>query len=134
MFLCRRKTLYLLSIVFWLFAAVKVLGIAWHSWDLGESSKIYWALGAYFFFAVLVFPRVVRKNIQAIQQRSGELYPWYACFTPSSWAVMCFMMCFGIAFRAFQLASMTFIAGFYFGLGVGLISATRPYILLLMKD
>lgn len=100
---------------------------------MGEATKIYWALGAYFFFAVLIFPRVVRKNILAVEKRPGELHPWYACFTPSSWAVMLFMICFGIAFRVFALASMTFISGFYLGLGIGLISATRPYIQKLLR-
>lgn len=125
---CRRRTLYIISTFFWLFAAVKVLSIAWYAWDAGEASKVYWAFGAYFFFAVLIFPRVVRKNILEIQQRIGDLHPWYTCFTPRSWAVMFFMMALGISLRVFDLVSMTFIAGFYSGLGLGLLSATRPYI------
>lgn len=132
MFRLQRKTLYIISIAFWLFAALKVLGISWHAWDMGAAAKIYWAVGAYLFFAVLIFPRVVQKNILAIQQRPEERLPWYRCFTPSSWGVMAFMMALGISIRAFELASMTFISGFYLGLGMALASATRGYIVQLL--
>lgn len=126
MLLLKRRTIYVVSIAFWLFGAFKVLGIAWHAWDAGSSAKIYWAIGAYIFFAVLVFPRVVKKNILEIEQREGELLPWHSCFTPKSWAIMIFMMCLGICIRIFY-SNMTFISGFYTGLGIGLISATRQY-------
>lgn len=133
MFQCKRRTLYIISIFFWLFAAVKVLGVAWHAWDLGSASKVYWALGAYVFFAVIIFPRTVRKNILEIKERPGKLHPWYACFTPKSWVLMLCMMTLGISLRVFMLVSLTFISGFYLGLGLGLISATRLYFVELLR-
>ncbi|MDO4692075.1 MAG: hypothetical protein Q4A64_04285 [Porphyromonadaceae bacterium] len=125
------RGLYITASLLWLIAGSKVLSIAYEVWDLASYAKLYWAFGAYIFFALGIFPRVVAKNIRAIQQSGQERLPIYRCFTPSSWAVMAFMIALGIALRYSGWVDFTFIAGFYTGLGIALIGSIRTYLMLI---
>lgn len=125
------RGLYIIASLLWLVAGAKVLYIAYGVWNHASSAKIYWAFGAYIFFALGIFPRVVAKNIKVIQQSGREFLPIYRCFTPSSWAIMAFMMTLGIALRYSGFVSYTFIAGFYTGLGIALVGSIRTYLMLI---
>ena len=80
------------------------------------------------FFTGFIFPRVVRRNLTSLTQRSEVALRWYHCFTPSSWIIMSVMIALGVTIRTLELAPPTFITGFYTGLGLSLILSIYPYL------
>lgn len=123
------RGLYIFACAVWIFAGVKVLGIGLET--LSEATPLptaIWGVGSLIFFSLIIFPRVVRKNVNAIAEDSADRLPIYRAFRPSSWGIMAFMITLGITLRASGIAGDSFIAGFYMGLGTSLLGATRHYI------
>lgn len=132
-----REKLYALAALLWFVAGVNVLRIGLLGWPtekhlLGSSlwavGSSLWAVGSLLFFAGFIFPRVVRRNLTSLTQRSEVALRWYHCFTPSSWIIMCVMITLGVTIRMLELAPPTFITGFYTGLGLSLILSIHPYL------
>ena len=124
------RQLYGLAALLWLIAGVNVLRIGLVNWTSETSTlvSILWLIGSLAFFAGFIFPRVVRRNLTSLTQRSEVALRWYHCFTPSSWIIMCVMIALGVTIRMLELAPPTFITGFYTGLGLSLILSIYPYL------
>ena len=120
-----REKLYALAALLWFVAGANVLRIGLLGWPTEEHllGSSLWAVGSLLFFAGFIFPRVVRRNLTSLSQRSGVALRWYHCFTPSSW-----MITLGVTIRMLELAPPTFITGFYTGLGLSLILSIYPYL------
>lgn len=116
----------LFAIALWLFAATKVLSIAYSTLDEVTGNIYWWQIGSFIFFSLLVFPRAVKPNVAYILQyeRKSLLH----CMRPKTWLIMIFMITLGISVRKFSLASPEFICGFYTGLGVSLLGCIRFYL------
>ena len=124
------RQLYGLAALLWLIAGVNVLRIGLVNWtsETNILVSILWLIGSLAFFAGFIFPRVVRRNLTSLSQRSGVALRWYHCFTPSSWIIMSVMITLGVTIRMLELAPPTFITGFYTGLGLSLILSIHPYL------
>ena len=125
-----REKLYALAALLWFVAGVNVLRIGLLGWpaEVHLLRSSLWAVRGLLFFAVLILPRVVRRNPSTLTQRSEVALRWYHCFTPSSWIIMCVMITLGVTIRMLELAPPTFITGFYTGLGLSLILSIYPYL------
>lgn len=128
-----RLGLCLCALALWLFAGFKVLGIAIHSYSeipagqqLGYSTLL-WFVFALLFFSFFVFPRAVRPNVNYVMELK-EAMPFYHCIQPKSWLIVAFMMSLGIVLRAFSLVPVSFLVGFYGGLGLSLLACVRFYV------
>ena len=125
-----REKLYALAALLWFVAGVNVLRIGLLGWPTEEHllGSSLWAVGSLLFFAGFIFPRVVRRNLTSLSQRSEVALRWYHCFPPSSWIIMSVMIALGMTIRMLELAPPTFITGFYTGLGLSLILSIHPYL------
>ena len=101
-----REKLYALAALLWFVAGVNVLRIGLLGWPTEEHllGSSLWAVGSLLFFAGFIFPRVVRRNLTSLTQRSEVALRWYHCFTPSSWIIMCVMITLGVTIRMLELA------------------------------
>lgn len=132
--LVSRRTLYIVAALLWLVAGSNVALIGYKAWPQATGEHLYWLVGAWLFFYFGIFPRVVARNISALEQSERELHPLYRCFTPSSWFVMLFMISLGVGLRYSGWVGANFIAGFYTGLGLSLIGAIRFYIHIIISS
>lgn len=131
----RKIFLYISAALLWVIGGIKVVGIAIMTFkEISFLDKwatfwiILWAIISFFFFHKTIFPRVVKKNINAIEEDSKKtLLPYYRCLRAIDWLIMVVMMSIGIGIRYFELLPKTFIAGFYFPLGMSLVLSTLPY-------
>ena len=92
----------------------------------GEPRHLLWLAASFAFFALFIFPRVSRRNLDYVAGLEAP-YLWQ-CFSPRSWLIMAFMIALGVSIRSLGLAPDSFIAGFYCGLGSALLLAALPYL------
>ena len=125
-----RKKLYALASLLWFVAGGNVLRIGLMGWPSEEHLLVssLWAVGSLLFFAGFIFPRVVRRNLSSLTQRTEAELRWYHCFTRSAWIIMSGMIALGVTIRVLELAPPSFITGFYTGLGLSLILSIYPYL------
>lgn len=129
-----RRGLHVLAASIWLFAGTKVLAVAASvPRDLGWVALLWFAV-ALVFFSGFIFPRVVRRNIGAVESSQATRLPFYRCFLPSSWIIMPVMMTLGIGLRMSGWVGHEFILGFYTGLGLSLVLAVRFYLRPIFSD
>ena len=67
-----REKLYALAALLWFVAGANVLRIGLLGWSTEEHllGSSLWAVGSLLFFAGFIFPRVVRRNLTSLTQRS----------------------------------------------------------------
>ena len=71
----------------------------------------------------MVFKKLVVKHTVRIHQYETEKQYFWNFFDLKSFCIMAFMMTLGIVIRSFHLMPDVFIAVFYTGLGLALMSA-----------
>lgn len=129
--------LYSFASILWIIAGINILRIAIDSWDM--SRHIIWVeilliLSSLIFFSIIIFPKVVKSNIDYVKSYKQDRLHLLRCMHPKSWIIMIIMISLGVALRVFHLVPMYFIAGFYFGLGVSLIISIWPYFREVIKN
>lgn len=121
--------LYILAMVMWLFAGAKVLYLGYKLTPEANPTWYYsWLVVSFVFFSGFIFRRVVPRYITYIESLGKGNHPFYRCFAPRARIIIAVMMTLGIVVRYGGIAGPNFIAGFYTGLGVSLLLATRFYI------
>lgn len=124
-----QRVLYILAMVMWLFAGTKVLYLGYKLTPLASPTWYYgWLVVSFVFFTGLIFRRVVPRYVTYIEGLGAGAHPFYHCFAPRAWGIIAVMMTLGLVVRYGGIAGPNFIAGFYTGLGVSLLLATRFYI------
>lgn len=129
----RLRWLWCTAAVLWLVAGINVLRIGIIS-ALEESEWLWaglWIVVSLAFFGLLIFPRVVRRNVG--YARSLDRPRLWNCFSPASWVVMVVMISLGISVRHWGLAPHSFISGFYIGLGSALSLSALTYVRLFIQ-
>lgn len=133
-----KKGLYITDAIFWLFAGIKVVGIAHGAWvQMQEANAkpelwfILLTLGTMFIFRYLIFRSAARKNIAYVEGLPEGKHYFFHCMRPVSWIIMVCMITLGLTLRYSGLVPVNIIASFYLGLGVALAGASTEYITLI---
>ena len=117
----KNRTLLLIASIVWLIAGFNVVKIGFTAY-VDKISVINLLLSAiiFYLFWFKVFNKLVDKHTFRIKSYTTEKQYFWNFFDLKSFAIMAFMMTFGILIRVFNLMSEVFIAVFYSGLGTAL--------------
>ena len=120
-----KNALIFLAGAVWTIAGAIVAGTGLVS--LGASrSELWWllpgAVAVMLAFYLLVFAGLVRRHTARVRARPERWLPVWDFFDAKSYVVMAVMMAGGIGLRAAHLLPEWFIAFFYTGLGIALLS------------
>ena len=120
----KNRTLLLIASIVWLIAGFNVVKIGFTSY-IGRVNIIN-LIGSAIIFSLFwfkVFSKLVDKHTFRIKSYATEKQYFWNFFDLKSFAIMAFMMTFGILIRVFNLMPEVFIAVFYSGLGSALALA-----------
>lgn len=117
-----KKLLLLLAGFVWSVAGYNVLHIGCQSY-VGNISLNLITLSIIIFlsFKFIIFDKMVKKHTKRIIEYKNSKQWFWKFFDIKSFIIMAFMMSFGIIVRVNNLASESFIAFFYTGLGFALL-------------
>lgn len=122
------KLLVVVALV-WLLAGANILAVGisqaalWHDWWVFASAAAVWVL-----FAGVIFPPVVKRYSQRIENFATDRAPVWAAFDAKGYLIVVAMMSVGIGLRLSSLVPGWFIALFYLGLGLALIVAALAFL------
>lgn len=117
-----KKLLILLAGFVWSVAGYNVLNIGCQSYIGNISLKlITLSIIIFLFFKYIIFDKMVKKHTKRIIGYKNSKQWFWKFFDIKSFIIMVFMMSFGIIVRVNNLASESFIAFFYTGLGFALL-------------
>ena len=120
----KNRTLLLIASIVWLIAGFNVVKIGFTSYI--DRVNIINLIGSAIIFSLFwfkVFSKLVDKHTVRIKSYAAEKQYFWNFFDLKSFAIMAFMMTFGILIRVFNLMPEVFIAVFYSGLGLALALA-----------
>ena len=120
----KNRTLLLIASIVWLIAGFNVVKIGFTSYI--DRVNIINLIGSAIIFSLFwfkVFSKLVDKHTVRIKSYATEKQYFWNFFDLKSFAIMAFMMTFGILIRVFNLMPEVFIAVFYSGLGSALALA-----------
>lgn len=117
-----KKLLLFLAGFVWSIAGYNVLHIGCQSYIGNISLKlITLSIIIFLFFKYMIFYKMVKKHTKRIIEYKNSKQWFWKFFDMKSFIIMAFMMSFGIIVRVNNLASESFIAFFYTGLGFALL-------------
>lgn len=117
-----KKLLLFLAGFVWSIAGYNVLHIGCQSYIGNISLKlITLSIIIFLFFKYMIFDKMVKKHTKRIIEYKNSKQWFWKFFDMKSFIIMAFMMSFGIIVRVNNLASESFIAFFYTGLGFALL-------------
>lgn len=123
----KTKSLTLIAGTIWLLAGFNVCRIGVVSWMDLETTSVLMVVGSIvtlLFFSTM-FVKMLFKNVRRIEVDKCRL--WHM-MPVKSYAIMAFMITFGILLRNCPAIPSAFIASFYVGLGSALMVAGTVYI------
>lgn len=123
----KTKSLTLIAGTIWLLAGFNVCRIGVVSWMDLETTSVLMVVGSIvtlLFFSTM-FVKMLFKNVRRIEVDKRRL--WHM-MPVKSYAIMAFMITFGILLRNCPAIPSAFIASFYVGLGSALMVAGTVYI------
>lgn len=122
------KGLYFVAFILWASSGLNIIliGISCFNW-VDIIGELFVFIISVIFFNFLIFPKVVRVNIDYIKGNSyGRQFLW-KCMKVKSWIIMLFMMSLGFSIRKFSSLPPYVISGFYLGLGLSLVLSSLKY-------
>ncbi|VYU24236.1 hypothetical protein [Clostridium tertium] len=125
----KKNSLLFLAGLVWSIAGYNVLNIGYQAYE-GNVSMILVTLSVaiFFLFKNMIFENMVKKHTKRITEYENEKQWFWKFFDLKSFAIMAFMMTFGIIVRVNNLAPEAFIAFFYTGLGLALLFSGLKFI------
>ena len=126
-----RQILLIIAGTVWIIAGGNILRIGivtWmnnsHDWmfKIGEATIVF------LLFFVLIFKRLYYKHTRRIEQKKETRNCPFSFFDVKGWIIMAFMITIGILTRTLHLLPEAFIAVFYTGLSVALITTGTRFI------
>ncbi len=128
--------LFLFAAILWGFAGFKILSIGIPDMVHGWAYPIANLAVAGFIFAVFfkfVFFKLFTKHCNRIINYEQQKICMFAFFDWKGYAIMAFMISFGIILRNMHLFNPTHLGTFYTGLGVAIFGASFCFMLSFMK-
>ncbi len=120
----KRNTLLLIACLVWSAAGFNILRIGLQAYPMFRGMLNYLlSLVVFAVFQAMVFGKLVKKHTARIRSYEEERHFFLKFFDKKSFAIMAFMMTFGILLRSSGIAPERFIAVFYSGLGASLMLA-----------
>lgn len=125
----KKNSLLFLAGLVWSIAGYNVLNIGYQAYK-ENVSIILVALSVTIFllFKNMIFGNMVEKHTKRITEYRNDKQWFWKFFDMKSFAIMAFMMSFGIIIRVNNLAPESFIAFFYTGLGSALLFSGLKFI------
>ncbi|MBS5951261.1 MAG: hypothetical protein KIC47_13255 [Clostridium sp.] len=125
----KKNSLLFLAGLVWSIAEYNVLNIGYQAYK-ENVSIILVALSVTIFllFKNKIFGNMVEKHTKRITEYRNDKQWFWKFFDIKSFAIMAFMMSFGIIVRVNNLAPESFIAFFYTGLGSALLFSGLKFI------
>lgn len=130
-----KNTLLITAGIVWLLAGINILRIGISCW-INDSHywffKVCEATIVFLLFFGLIFHKLYKKHTHRISQKKAKNCP-FSFFDVKGWIIMAFMITIGILTRTLHLLPEAFIAVFYTGLSVALITTGTRFIWLLVE-
>jgi len=125
-----RNALIFICSTLWLIAGVNVVRIGIQAKQLSELGPWATVIGIVIIFILfgMMFLRISLKNIKRIKDLPSDRLKVWNCMPWKSFAIMVFMISFGIWLRSCESVSRGFITFFYIGLGSALALAGCVYL------
>ena len=119
-----KNTLILIAGIVWAIAGFNIVRIGL----IAYAGNVTWwrvllSIAVYAVFQVFIFGKMVKKHTARILQYEDEWQNVFRFFDTKSYLIMVFMMTLGISLRVSGLVPNGFIAYFYTGLGLSLLTA-----------
>lgn len=125
----KKNSLLFLAGLVWSIAGYNVLNIGYQAYKENLSIiLIPLSLAIFFLFKNIIFGNMVKKHTKRITEYKNDKQWFWKFFDMKSFAIMIFMMSFGIIVRVNNLAPESFIAFFYTGLGSALLFSGLKFI------
>lgn len=125
-----KNTLLITAGIVWLLAGINILRIGISCW-INDSHywffKICEATIVFLLFFGLIFHKLYKKHTHRISQKKSKNCP-FSFFDVKGWIIMGFMITIGILTRTLHVLPEAFIAVFYTGLSVALITTGTRFI------
>lgn len=122
------KVLYSLDFILWAISGFNIVVVGIKCFTLSDIIvEVTLFFSSLTFFNLLIFPKVVKGNIQYIKDNSNKKQFFWKCMKSKSWLIMAIMMSLGFSIRYFELLPNYVISGFYLGLGLSLILSSIQY-------
>jgi hypothetical protein len=120
------RVLLFLAAVVWGYASVKILIIGEKTYL--TTSLHYWhillfSIPVFLLFHFFIFHKIILKHTSRIINKTKPKTCIFSFFDWKSYLMMAFMITLGISVRKFELLPLKFIAEFYIGLGLALLTA-----------
>ncbi|MCQ4743978.1 hypothetical protein [Blautia producta] len=120
----RKNYLLLIAAFVWAVAGGNILRIGVEAYGAYVGVlNVLLSTAVYLVFQVFVFGKMVRKHTVRIVGYEEEMQFFLKFFDKKAFCIMAFMMTFGIGLRVSGWCPEVFIAVFYTGLGVSLLTA-----------
>ena len=125
----KKNSLLFLAGLVWSIAGYNVLNIGYQAYKENLSIiLVTLSVAIFFLFKNMIFGNMVEKHTKRITEYSNDKQWFWKFFDMKSFAIMAFMMSFGIIVRVNNLAPESFIAFFYTGLGSALLFSGLKFI------
>ncbi|MDU5110987.1 MAG: hypothetical protein E6248_11105 [Clostridium sp.] len=125
----KKNSLLFLAGLVWSIAGYNVLNIGYQAYKENVSIiLVALSLTIFLLFKNMIFGNMVEKHTKRITEYRNDKQWFWKFFDMKSFAIMAFMMSFGIIVRVNNLAPESFIAFFYTGLGSALLFSGLKFI------
>lgn len=126
----KTKSLTLIAGTIWLLAGFNVCRIGVVSWMDLETTSVLMVVGSIVTLLLFstMFVKMLFKNVRRIRRIEVDQRRLWHMMPVKSYAIMAFMITFGILLRNCPAIPSAFIASFYVGLGSALMVAGAVYI------
>ena len=125
----KKNSLLFLAGLVWSIAGYNVLNIGYQAYKENVSIiLVTLSVAIFFLFKNMIFGNMVEKHTKRITEYRNDKQWFWKFFDMKSFAIMAFMMSFGIIVRVNNLAPESFIAFFYTGLGSALLFSGLKFI------
>lgn len=125
----KKNSLLFLAGLVWSIAGYNVLNIGYQAYKENLSIiLVTLSVAIFFLFKNMIFGNMVEKHTKRITEYRNDKQWFWKFFDMKSFAIMAFMMSFGIIVRVNNLAPESFIAFFYTGLGSALLFSGLKFI------
>lgn len=125
----KKNSLLFLAGLVWSIAGYNVLNIGYQAYKENLSIiLVTLSVAIFFLFKNMILGNMVEKHTKRITEYRNDKQWFWKFFDMKSFAIMAFMMSFGIIVRVNNLAPESFIAFFYTGLGSALLFSGLKFI------
>ena len=126
-----KRVLFFVAAFVWGFAANRIINIGFN--DVMRNTNDYWiniaiALVGFYFFFKYVFYRMYKKHTKRIVNSEIEKPCIFSFFDIKGFAIMAFMITFGVTLRKLGVIPPLYIGTFYITLGFSLLAAAISFL------